>query len=90
MPAGPVENQQKGRLGGGGGGLEPAQGLELLVAGLEASVAELGGGIDELEGDGLQRLARGLGEDRLPQRDRTLLGSGDGSLHTKTTATFRI
>ena len=40
--------------------LERAEELGLLVGGLETSVAELGGGVDELEGDLLGGGARGL------------------------------
>merc|ERR1711964_720048 len=47
--------------------------LLLLVAGLEASVAELGGGVDELELDLLQRLAARLGHKGLPESHNTAL-----------------
>ena len=39
-------------------------------------MAKFGGGVDELELDLLQGRARGLGEERLPQRDAPLPAAG--------------
>merc|ERR1719420_1907670 len=47
--------------------------LPLLRRRLEPTVAELGRRVDELEVDLLQRLPRGLREERLPHRDQVLL-----------------
>lgn len=52
----------------------------LLFGGLEASVAELGRGVDELEGDLLESNTLGVGPERLAEGDRSLSGSDDGSL----------
>jgi len=60
--------------------LEWSHGLLLLLDGLEASVAELGCGVDELEGNDLGGTAVGLGEQRLTQGDDALLHAGDGTL----------
>jgi hypothetical protein len=55
--------------------LGAAVGLELLVIGLEASVAKLGAGVHKLELDLLQRAAAGLSQQAAAQRDRALLGA---------------
>jgi len=60
--------------------LDATEGLGLLLAGLEATVAELGGSIDELELDLLEGSAAGLGEEGLTKGNRTLLGTGDSTL----------
>lgn len=52
----------------------------LLVDGLEATVTLLGGGIDELELDGLESGSGSLLEERLSESDRSLLGSADAAL----------
>lgn len=52
----------------------------LLVDGLEATVTLLGGGIDELELDGLESGSGSLLEERLAESDRALLGSADAAL----------
>ena len=52
----------------------------LLVDGLEATVTLLGGGIDELELDGLESSSGSLLEERLSESDRSLLGSADTAL----------
>jgi hypothetical protein len=62
-------------------GLDLAQDLGLLGAGLEAAVAHLGGSVNELELDLLQGGARHLGEERPPEGDAPLLGAWHGSLH---------
>ena len=83
-----------GLLGGGLGGaflaelflvaeaflLEDAHPLGLLLAGLEATVAELGGGVDELEGDLFLELARLLGGHGAAEGDDTAAGTADGAL----------
>lgn len=43
-------------------------------------MAELGGGVDELELDLLEVRALGVGAERLAQRDDALLGADDGAL----------
>ena len=53
--------------------LQAAEGLELLLAGLEAAVPNLGGRVDELELDVLQCSAGRLHVQRLPQGDQALL-----------------
>lgn len=55
--------------------LGAAVGLELLLVGLEAAVAKLGGGVHKLELDLLQRAAAGLRQQAAAQRDRALLGA---------------
>eukprot|EP01084_Bolivina_argentea_P258174 435147_1 len=60
--------------------LEGSEPLLLLLLGLETTVAQLGGGVDELEGDLLGEGARGLGGHGAAQGDDTTLGSGDGAL----------
>ena len=64
-----------GRLGGKG-----SHELELLGSGLEASVSELGGGVDELDVDCLEVLPGGVVLHGLPQGDGTLLGSDNSTL----------
>jgi len=54
--------------------------LGLLVVGLESSVSELGGGIDELDVDSLEVLPGGLHHHRLAKDKRTLLNSNGSSL----------
>merc|ERR1719345_111501 len=58
----------------------PAEELALLLRGLEAAVADLGGGVDELERDLLDRIALGLREQGLAERDRAALGAHDAAL----------
>jgi len=65
---------------GSSSGLDGSHELLLLVGGLETSVSDLGGGIDELEGDLLEGRARDLGAERLSEDDDSLSGSEDGSL----------
>ena len=60
--------------------LAQAEELVLLVQGLEAAVAELRRGVDELEGDLLDGAALGLLEERLAQRDDALLRADDAAL----------
>ena len=48
--------------------------------GLEPSVTELGGGVDELEVDDLESPLLGVGQKRLPQGQNPLLGSNATSL----------
>ena len=43
----------------------------LLLAGLEATVAELAGGVDELQVDLLQRTTLGVGQQRLKETRAT-------------------
>jgi len=57
--------------------------LLLFFGGLEATVTELGGSIDELEGDLFQSRALGVGEEGLAQGDDTLLGTSDSTLDDK-------
>jgi len=52
--------------------LEFAQELGLLLAGLESSVSELAGGVDELEGDLLEGVAAGLGQEGLAKSENPL------------------
>lgn len=52
----------------------------LLGGGLEATVTELGGSIDELEGDLLGGVAAGLRNESLAQSDDALLGTDDAAL----------
>jgi len=54
---------------------EGSKELVLLLGSLEATVAELGGGIDELKVDLLGHPVLGAGEDRLAEHNTTLLGS---------------
>jgi len=60
--------------------LQGAHELLALLAGLEATVAELGGGVDELELDVLQSRALGVGQQGLAESDDTLLGTSAASL----------
>ena len=62
--------------------LDTAQRLGLLLAGLEPAVAELGGCVDELELDVLQRIARRLREDGAPQGDHALLAARHSTLQS--------
>jgi len=52
----------------------------LLLLGLEATVSELGGGIDELEFDLFESGTGGLGDKSLTEGDNSLDGTGDGTL----------
>ena len=56
------------------------QELGLFFGRLESSVSELGGGIDELEVDLFQVLARGVLHHRLTKDQRSLLDTNDGTL----------
>ena len=47
-------------------------------------MAELGGGVDELELDLLEGAARGLGDEGAAQGDGALDGAGDGALCVQT------
>merc|ERR1711937_108491 len=60
--------------------LEAAEGALLLLGGLEATVAELGGSVDELELDLLQGLAAGVLQEGLAQGDAPLAGAHDTAL----------
>mmetsp|Transcript_11509 Transcript_11509/g.20409 ORF Transcript_11509/g.20409 Transcript_11509/m.20409 type:complete len:340 (-) Transcript_11509:325-1344(-) len=60
--------------------LDATVGTSLLLAGLEATVTELGGGIDELELDLLQGIAAGLGDQAAAQSDSALLATWHGAL----------
>merc|ERR1712146_414664 len=60
--------------------LAHAHELGLLVERLEAAVAKLGRRVDELEGDLLGRVAVGLLEERLAQRDDALARADDAAL----------
>merc|ERR1719473_1509080 len=62
------------------GSLHWAHHLRLLLQSLEAAMAELGSGVDELEIDLLESRTRGLGEKRLPESDDTLLDTSDSTL----------
>ena len=53
--------------------LERTHECSLLSRGLESSVTKLGGGINELQVDLLQRSLLGVGEQRLPEREDPLL-----------------
>lgn len=55
----------------------------LLAHGLETAVADLGGGIDELEVGLLEGLAAGDGAEGLAEGDGALAGSHDGALDEK-------
>ena len=48
--------------------------------GLEPSVTELGGGVDELEVDDLESPLLGVGQERLPQGEGALLGANAATL----------
>merc|ERR1719342_1435552 len=69
--------------------LERSHESSLLGVGLESSVAELGGGVDELEVDVLQSSLLGVGQERLSQGQDSLLRSNAATLrkslltHTK-------
>lgn len=60
--------------------LELAHESELLGLGLEATMAILGGGIDELEGDLLLGLSAGINDARLTESKDTLLHTNSGTL----------
>ena len=53
----------------------------LLLGGLEATVAHLGSGVDELEVDVLQSGTGSLLQQRLAEGDGTLLGADDATLN---------
>jgi hypothetical protein len=55
--------------------------LDLLVSSLEATMAELGGGVNELKVDLLQCSTAGLLQERLSDSDTPLLWSHDTALH---------
>merc|ERR1711865_1114453 len=61
-------------------GLGRSEELLLLVRGLEATVAELGGSVDELEGDLLLGGTGGLGAEGLAEGDDTTLDAGARAL----------
>jgi hypothetical protein len=60
--------------------LEGAEPLALLLLGLEATVSELGAGIDELQGDLLHKHAGSLGGHWAAQGDHTTAASGNRAL----------
>merc|ERR1719159_2068004 len=60
--------------------LERAHEALLLLGGLEATVAHLGSGVDELEVDVLQSGTGSLLQQRLAEGDGTLLGANDATL----------
>merc|ERR1719429_140581 len=60
--------------------LERSHESSLLGVGLESSVAELGGGVDELEVDVLQSSLLGVGQERLSQGQDSLLRSNAATL----------
>jgi len=62
----------------GGKGSEP---LVLLLGSLEATVTELGGGIDELDLDLFGHPVTGAGEDRLTEDHSSLLGTNNLTSH---------
>jgi len=62
-------------------GSEGSEELILLFGSLEATVTQLGGGIDKLKVDLLGHPVLGAGEDGLSENDSTLLGSHDLTLH---------
>jgi hypothetical protein len=68
------------RLGGGEVLLERTLELLLLRRGLESTVTELGGGVDPLEANLLEGLARGVSEHGFAEGHDTLLGTRDGAL----------
>merc|ERR1719512_11076 len=59
---------------------EGAHESSLVLGGLEPSVAELGAGVDELEVDLLKSPLLGVGEERLPQGQSSLLGPNAATL----------
>ena len=68
-------------LGGGGEVLLEGTLVLLLLRGrLEGTVSELGRGVDPLELDLLQSLARGVREHGLAESHDSLLNTGDGAL----------
>merc|ERR1719362_1722251 len=60
--------------------LEGAHEGSLVLGGLEPSVAELGAGVDKLEVDLLKSPLLGVGEERLPQGESSLLGANAATL----------
>merc|ERR1712203_679114 len=60
--------------------LDASEELALLLVGLESSVSDLGGGIDELQVDLLECGSLGLHQERLAEGHASLLGSHDGTL----------
>eukprot|EP00047_Mylnosiga_fluctuans_P001240 m.219486 g.219486 ORF g.219486 m.219486 type:complete len:414 (-) comp10174_c0_seq1:18-1259(-) len=60
--------------------LEVAEEALLLLGGLEATMTELGRGVDELQDDLLGGTAVDLGEQGLAQSQNTLLGTNSGAL----------
>merc|ERR1712139_198083 len=60
--------------------LEWPEHLPLLLEGLEATMTELGGSVDELELDLLEGDTVGLDEKRLAEGDEALLDTSDGAL----------
>jgi len=60
--------------------LDATEEAGLLVIGLEATVTDLGGSVDELEGDLLEGSTGGLREKRLTERDDTLLRAANTTL----------
>merc|ERR1711972_120284 len=60
--------------------LGDAEELGLLLLGLEATMAELGRGVNELQGHLLQSRASGAGNQRLAQGQDTALGARDATL----------
>jgi len=69
-----------GCLGTHLGSLAAAEETLLLLRSLEATVAEFGGGIDELEGDLLQSGTGLLGEEGLAESEDATLGADDATL----------
>lgn len=63
--------------------LGAAEDAHLLLSSLEATVAELGGSVNELELDLLEGAARGLGDEGAAQGDGALDGAGDGALYAE-------
>lgn len=61
-------------------GLDGAKELLSLVSGLETTMSNLGGGIDELELDLLEGVSGDLGSEGLSEDNDSLSGSEDGSL----------
>ena len=60
--------------------LERSEEGSLLGMGLEPSVAKLGGGVDELEVDLLQRSLLGVSQQRFTEGQNSLLGSDGATL----------
>lgn len=68
------------KSGATGLGLDAAEVLCLLLAGLETTVSELGGGVDELHLDLLEGGTAGLGQQGAAKGDGPLLGTGHRAL----------